>query len=456
MMHLSEIQDLLGAERRGDDAGFERISIDTRTLQPGDLYVAIRGTRFDGNDFVHAAQEAGASGSIVERWVECKLPQIRVADGRIALGQLASFWRQAWAGRLVGVTGSNGKTTVKELVAAILSQTRPILKTQGNLNNDIGVPLTLLKLRPEHSYAVIEMGANHRGEIAYVGGLAQPDVAVISNAGPAHLEGFGSLEGVARGKGELIESLKETGVAILNADDRFYGDWRTLAGHRFILDFGFCAEAAVRAVPESVRMGLREGRFFTDFEVSYRGDRVSMALPLIGRHNVTNALAAIASALALGLEMPSIQQGLARVVPVSGRLEPIEGRQGAWLINDTYNANPASFGAALEVLAGLPGEHWVALGAFSELGEDSAEWHAAIGRQARELGVVKLFAVGQDAEQTVRTFGPGAIYCANQDAMIERLEKELCGSATILVKGSRSQRMERVVQALCQRNEPCC
>jgi UDP-N-acetylmuramoyl-tripeptide--D-alanyl-D-alanine ligase len=390
MKRLSRLVPIVGGELRGGDAEFAALSIDTRSLQPGDLYLAIRGARFDGNDFVREAKDAGASAAVVERWADCDLPQLRVDDGRLALGRLAAAWRLAWEGRLVGITGSNGKTTVKELVAAVLAVAAPVHKTQGNLNNDIGVPLTLLQLRPEHRFAVIEMGANHPGEIAYVGGLAKPDVAIVSNAGPAHLEGFGSIEGVARGKGELFGTLAGDGIAVLNADDRFYGYWRDIAGARPVFDFGFCREATVRADPDSLRMGLRDGRFFTDFELCYRGDRCPMALPLVGRHNVANALAAAAAALALGLDMAAIRTGLARVAPVAGRLEPVGGLRGALLINDAYNANPASFKAALEVLADLPGAPWVALGAFGELGEASADWHADIGRLARDSGVARL------------------------------------------------------------------
>jgi UDP-N-acetylmuramoyl-tripeptide--D-alanyl-D-alanine ligase len=448
MMRLSELEKIAGGERRGGDPEFAAASIDTRTLKPGDLYLAIRGARFDGNDFVAEAVRAGACAAVVERFADCAVPQLRVEDGRLALGRLGSAWRARWQGRVVGITGSNGKTTVKEMVAAALGVSAPVLKTQGNLNNDIGVPLTLLQLRPEHRFAAIEMGANHHGEIAYIGGLAAPDVAIITNAGAAHLEGFGSLEGVARAKGELIGALSASGVAVLNADDRFFDYWRGLAGGRTVLGFGFSEAATVRADPDSVTMGLGADGFRTSFDLIYRGERFSMALALAGRHNVTNALAAAGAALTLGLDPDQIRNGFARIAPVPGRLEPVRGLHGSLLINDAYNANPSSFGAALDVLTGMPGEPWVALGAFGELGEAGPELHAGIGRQAREMGVKRLLAVGPNADKAAEAFGDGAVYCQNQDELIERVGTGLSGQTVVLVKGSRSQRMERVVEAL--------
>ena len=454
-MRLSELREIIGGELRGGDAEFAKASIDTRTLKPGDLYLAIRGARFDGNDFIVEAARSGASAAVVERFADCDLPQLRVADGRLALGRLGAAWRSRWPGRLVGITGSNGKTTVKEMVAEVLSVAAPTFKTQGNLNNDIGVPLSLLRLHSEHCFAAIEMGANHHREISYVADLAAPDVAIISNAGAAHLEGFGSLEGVARAKGELIESLTPEGVAVLNADDRFFDYWRGLAGSRPVVSFGFSESAVVRADPGSLAMGLEEAGFRTSFELIYQGDSFPMALALAGRHNVTNALAAAAAALALGLDMAQIRRGLARLVPVPGRLEPVRGRSGAVLINDAYNANPSSFGAALEVLTSLPGEPWVALGAFGELGETSPELHADLGRQAKARGVKRLFAVGPNAERAAEAFGDGALHCQSQDELVERLGAGLSDRIAVLIKGSRSQRMERVVEALRGQEAAC-
>jgi UDP-N-acetylmuramoyl-tripeptide--D-alanyl-D-alanine ligase len=455
MMRLSELCGCVDGRLHGADAVFGGVGIDTRTLRPGDLYVAIRGTRFDGNDFVAEAKAAGACAAVVERRADCDLPQVVVPDGRIALGRLGVAWRERWGGRLVGITGSNGKTTVKEMTAAVLGVAGTTLRTVGNLNNDLGVPLTLLRLRPEHRYAVIEMGANHPGEIAYVSGLAKPEVVVLANAGAAHLEGFGSLEGVARAKGEIIDSLPETGVAVLNADDRFFGDWCRRAGRRRVIGFGFSEAATVRADPGSVRMGLIEGRFTTTFDMFYAGGRHPMALALAGRHNVTNAAAAAAAALAFGLDFEQIRSGLATLAPVPGRLEPVRGRSGALLINDAYNANPMSVGAALDVLLDLPGEHWLALGALGELGGESPELHAGIGREARAKGVKRLYAIGPNADKAAEAFGEGAVYCGSHTEMAERMAADWSADTVILVKGSRSARMEKVLEALREPGAPC-
>ena len=456
-MRLSELNRIVGGVHQGADAEFAAVSIDTRILKPGELFVAIAGQRFDGHDFVAAARAAGACAAMVERHLEVDLPQVIVADVRLALGRLGAAWRQGGSARVVGVTGSNGKTTVKEMIAAILGVNDPVLWTRGNLNNDLGVPLTLLQLKPDHRYAVIEMGANHGGEIAYVAGLARPQVAVITNAGAAHLEGFGSREGVAHAKGEIIAALGPDGVAVLNADDRFIGLWRETAGSRRILSFGFGAGADVRGMSESVKVAYGEHGFETRFEYSYKAIRNEISLRLAGLHNVANALAATAVCLALDVDQAQIAAGLARVSPVSGRMQAERAANGALLINDAYNANPSSFNAALDVLVNLPGEPWIALGAFGELGEASAELHAELGRQARARGVVRLFATGPHADRAVEAFGAGAVYLQEQQEMIRELRKDLHEDVVVLVKGSRSQRMERVFEALRHdAQEPTC
>ena len=456
-MRLSELSLIVAGELQGEDVAFATASIDTRTLNPGDLFIAIGGPRFDGHDFVGQAAAAGAIAAVVERKVEAALPQLLVSDARIALGKLGAAWRQASPARVVGLTGSNGKTTAKEIIAAILGVHDPVLSTRGNLNNDFGVPLTLLGLRPEHRYAVIEMGANHLGEIEYVAGLARPDVALITNAGSAHLEGFGSREGVARGKGEIIGALGPDGIAILNADDAYIGLWRGMAGARQVISFGFGDDADVRGLADSVQgTSSASGGFQTRFCCEYLGRRHDITLNLAGRHNVANALAAAASCLALGLDFGQIAEGLSRLLPVPGRIQPVRSSAGALLVNDTYNANPSSFKAALEVLLALPGEPWLALGAFGELGETSAALHAELGVLAKSSGVARLFATGPNAEQAVDAFGPGARFFSRQEELIEALQKELREDVALLVKGSRSQRMERVIEALCARTETCC
>lgn len=448
MMRLSEAAVMAGGVMAGADVTFDAVTSDSRQVKAGDLFVALQGPRFDGNEYAPAAQAAGAVAALVSRPLD-GIPHILVNDTRAALGRWAAAWRHSLPLRLVGVTGSNGKTTVKEMIAAILGEAGPTWATRGNLNNDIGVPLTLLALRPEHRYAVVEMGANHPGEIAYLAGLAQPDVAVLNNAGAAHLEGFGNLEGVARAKGELIGALAESGTAVLNIDDRFWPVWQALAGSRRIIAFGTAAGADVRLLPESFQGELADAGYASRFCLRWDGRDWPIGLAMPGLHNAANAAAAAAAALALGLDMAQVQAGLGKVRPVPGRMQPMRCQSGALLFNDAYNANPASFAAALQVLATLGGERWVVLGGFGELGEGGATLHAELGRQAKQQGVMRLFATGPLAELAVASFGAGATYFEQQEELIRVVQQSLHKDVVMLVKGSRSQRMERVVEALC-------
>lgn len=452
-MGLSELGKIVRGRLKGADAPFASVSIDTRTLRPGDLFVAIKGARFDGHDFIDQASAKGAAAALVEREIQSTLPQLIVEDTRLALAELAGAWRRRSSVKLMGITGSNGKTTVKEMLAAIVGIAAPVLSTRGNLNNEIGAPLTLLSIQPEHRYAVVELGANRPGEIAYTARFAQPHIALITNAGAAHLEGFGTLEGVARAKGELIASLTDEGIAVLNEDDQFIGLWKEMAEVRRVITFGFSERADVRALPSSLSMGIEGGRFQSCFELIHRENAYSMRLALAGRHNVVNALAAGAAALAAGLTVAQIQEGLSRVDPVPGRLQPVPGLRGSLLIDDSYNANPASFEAGLDVLAGLGQESWVILGAFAELGEESAELHAYLGYLAKSKGVRRLFATGPDADKTVQSFGEGASYFKTPEALIKTVHPLLHGNLAVLIKGSRSQRMEYAVDMLSSRME---
>lgn len=445
-MLLSDISDCLQGARSGADVAVASFSIDTRSLRPGDLYIAIKGENYDGNNFIALAEQAGAAAALLQRQVETRLPAIQVADTRKALGELAMLWRRKAAIPVVGITGSNGKTTVKEMTAAILGCGAETLFTQGNLNNDIGVPLTLLRIQDAHRYAVIEMGANHPGEIRYTGMIAQPDVGVINNVGAAHIEGFGDLDGVAKAKGEIVQALGNDGIAVLNADDAYFGYWQTLASGRRILSFGLTESADVGA--SEIRMAVTEGRFFTEFKLHHAGQSFPVQLRLAGRHNVANALAASAACLALGIGPEQILAGLAKAAPVRGRLQPLVTRRGNMLIDDTYNANPASLQAALQVLTQCPGEPWLILGAFGELGPDSPQLHAQMGETIKAAGVKRLFATGVNAEQTVRVFGNGAAFFAAQEDLIAALDGQLQGNETLLVKGSRAQKMEGVAKAL--------
>ncbi|HHC71407.1 MAG TPA: UDP-N-acetylmuramoyl-tripeptide--D-alanyl-D-alanine ligase [Thiotrichales bacterium] len=437
----------MGGRLEGEDLPFRGVSTDSRTLEPGVLFVALRGERFDGHDHVAAAAAAGAVGAVVESAVEVGLPAIRVTDSRLALGLLAAGWRRRFSLPLVGVTGSNGKTTVKEMCAAILQRRGPVLATRGNLNNDIGVPLTLFGLGAEHRAAVIEMGANHPGEIAVLAGMAAPTVGVVTNAGPAHLEGFGSLEGVARAKGELFASLPPEGVAVINADDSFRPLWEELAADRRVIRFGLEGEAEVAGRWHPVEGGGR-------LELTSPQGAEVIRLPLSGRHNALNALAAAAATLATGASLEEVVGGLEGMTPVAGRLRSLRGPEGLEIIDDTYNANPASLRVALEVLAARPGEHWLALGDMGELGPEAERLHREAGEAARAAGVTRLFAIGSLGRRVVEAFGTGGEWFDDHRQMAERVAALVGeGETVLLVKGSRAMNMERLVEQLVERGE---
>ena len=451
-MMLSDCAEAVRGMLVGQDVAFASVSIDTRAIKPGQLYIAIKGHNFDGNEFVDQAEQAGAIAAIVNKGVNSNLPHIIVDDTRLAIAELAGAWRRSFTGLgneallVVGITGSNGKTTVKEMVAAILAVNGPVLFTQGNLNNDIGVPLTLLRLNEQHRYAVIEMGANHAGEIAYTSTYAQADVVIITNAGAAHIEGFGSLDGVAKAKGEIIETLKNDGIAVINHDDDYFNYWQSVAGNRQVLSFGLNSGANVTA--KGVKTEIRNNAFATTFELVSAKGSVDINLKLAGRHNVVNALAATAAGLALGIGFKQIKQGLESVKPVTGRLQPLVSRLGNIVIDDTYNANSDSLKAGLDVLANFSGKPWLILGAFGELGPDSAKMHEQMGAFIKASGVVRLLAVGADSKNTVQAFGKGATFFEKQQDLIDVLKQELEGDETILIKGSRAQHMENVAAAL--------
>ena len=447
-MDLFEAATATKARLWGDSVEFSSVSIDTRNLQAGDLYIAIKGEHFDGHQFIAQAEQAGAVALVVDTRQPSMLPQLLVSDTRLALGQLASAWQQKAKCTVLAVTGSNGKTTVKEICTTILQQQASVLSTCGNLNNDIGVPLTLLKLTPEHRYAVIEMGANHPGEITYSSELAKPDITIITNAGDAHLQGFGSRDVVARAKGEIIDSLGKQGTAILNADDTYIDLWKDRAGQRPVITFGLSVTADVQAI--AIQTGDCNNNFHTRFSLLYAGQTEEVRLPLVGKHNVYNALAASAACLALGLPLATIVLGLAAVKSVPGRMQVLTGLSGAQVVHDAYNANPCSFQVALDAFAEQSQELWVALGAFAELGETSSEFHAELGRNAKAQGVTRFFATGANSQLAVESFGEGGFYFEQQADLIETVRNELGPDILLLVKGSRSQKMERLVAVLCE------
>ena len=377
----------------GGDRWFEGVSTDTRQLQQGELFVALHGPHFDGHDYLAAARQRGAAGALVERGDACDIATVQVADSLRGLGRLGQQWRLRSPTRVVAVTGSNGKTTLKEMIAAILACQGPVLATQGNLNNAIGVPLTLCRLRDER-FAVIELGANHRGEIDYLSGLVRPDVAVLNNAGRAHLEGFGSLDGVARAKAEIINGLAVDGVFVFNADDRFAPMWRQLAAEHAQYTFGVVNPADVFSPADAYEVVWKVGRFDARFPVVCAQGEVEINLQLAGEHNRMNALAAIAASLATGATLAHAAQGLHDLAPVAGRLCPLPGVNGARLIDDSYNANPDSVIAALRVLGAAPGRRTLVLGDLAELGDDAEALHRQLGVQAAKFGVDRLLTVG--------------------------------------------------------------
>ncbi len=452
MWTLAEAAGQAGGHLVGGDAPFERVVTDSRGDCTGALFVALRGERFDAHEFVPQAAANGAVAALVERLLPIDLPQWVVDDTRLGLGRLAAAWRDRLPGRALAITGSNGKTTCKEMVAAILAQVGTVLATRGNLNNDIGLPLTLLGAR-DQDWLVLEMGANHPGEIGYLTDIARPQAALITNAGRAHLEGFGSVEGVAKAKGEIARGLPADGTFVVPGDAPWIGLWRGLAGVRRVLTFGLEPGCAVRTNPAGVSTEWGEAGFRTRFTADLAGTPCDIALALAGLHNVRNALAAAALATAAGVAPQAIAAGLASLKPVPGRLDP--KRLGSLrVIDDTYNANPDSVEAAIAVLTALPiaqpGRPVLVLGDLGELGPEAQRLHQDIGTAARAAGVAALYAVGELCRGAVAGFGPGAHQFPDQAALIAALDRDLTGADLVLVKGSRLAAMDRVVAALAQ------
>lgn len=447
MFTLEQAAAWVGGKLQGGAAQVTEVAIDSRRVGPGALFVALRGERCDGHDFLSQAREGGAVGALVDRHLASPLPQVLVEDTRKGLCRLAAAWRGTLPGQVLALTGSNGKTTCKELIAAMLAQVGRVGATQGNLNNDVGMPLTLLRMRDE-DYVVLELGANHPGEIAYLTQIARPVLGLITNAGRAHLEGFGSPEGVARAKGELAAGLPKDAALVIPGDSPWTGLWKGLAGERPLITFGLSEDAAVRAYPEGVSGIWNEAGFHTEFTAETPWGTIPLALGLLGQHNVRNALAAVAVGGVLGLSPGAIARGIGSVHPVPGRLQPRRGRNGARLIDDSYNANPDSVGAALDALSGFPGRRWLILGDLAELGPSAPELHADIGRRAQKAGLDRLIGVGPLSSLAAEAFGPGGMAFSERGAMLAALVDGFDARDLVLVKGSRSAGMERVVQAL--------
>ena len=459
--YLSDVMALLdGSLIQGADCEISGVSTDTRTIQPGDLYIPLKGERFNGHHFIAQAQAAGAVAALVDEDIDSAdypdLPLVNVPECLLALGQIAQYQRQQFTGPVVAVTGSAGKTSVKQLMANVLSQQFNTWMTQGNLNNHIGAPLTLLALQPQHQAAMIELGASGLKEIGYTAQFVLPQVGIITNASAAHLDGFGSLEGIVKTKGELIDFIQPGGCAILNRDDVYFSDWHQRAQQRGlnILTFGFATEADVRA--DNVRTGLNG----SEFNLCLQGESYTVRLPLLGEHNVRNALAVVAAAVALAMPMEKIIAGLESAEAFSGRLRWCDGTQQQRILDDSYNASPASVFAAVDVLANA--EHsWLVLGDMAELGDDAENIHADVGAYAQQAGIKNLIATGHYNKKTVARFNSSqdeinqddtqanGIWFNSRDELITYLQQQTSASDVLLIKGSRSAGMDQVVKALC-------
>tara|TARA_Y100001936_G_scaffold209202_2_gene215198 strand:+ start:11970 stop:13337 length:1368 start_codon:yes stop_codon:yes gene_type:complete len=451
MMTVQEVAHILHAEWHGKDVLFTGVSTDSRDIKGGDLFVALSGKNFDGHEFIFQAKDRGAAAVMVNQGSDIKedqsltIPIIIVRDTLLGLGQLAAYWRGRFDIPIIAVTGSNGKTTVKEMIALILLQLvgenrNKILATTGNFNNDIGVPKMLLQLDRKHEYAVIEMGMSHAGEISYLTNLVKPTVALITNAGAAHIEGIGSVKEVALAKGEIFEGLDKSGVAVINADDSNVKLWRKIADNKSIIDFGLNNKAKVRGCYQLNSTSTR-------MKLEHPDGVVEIKLRVPGRHNVYNALAAAAASTAIGVRKKNIVNGLELFDGVNGRLQQKKCLYGAIMIDDSYNANPESVRAALSVLANIStGKKILILGDMGELGDAAIDFHERIGKEARLIGIDRLFALGKLSAYSVRKFGSGGQHFKNIEDILVEIESVLAPNVTLLIKGSRFMQMDRIVR----------
>ena len=445
-MRISQVAEVLDAEVHGEDVMLYGVSKDTRDIREGDLYVALIGERFDGHAFISGANDAGAAGALVSEIQALDMPQVKVGDTREALGRLAAYWRSQFSGKLIGITGSNGKTSVKEMCSKILGDYvggEAVLATRGNLNNDIGMPMMLLELRDRHRYAVIEMGANHVGEIGYLTNIARPDVALVNNVGPAHLEGFGSLDNTAKAKGEIYDGLGENGTAVINDDDVYSAQWKKYCREHTSVSriFTFSmrnpgADVFARVVGDGV------------YRIITEKDSAELALKVPGEHNVMNALAAISATLNVGVPLDDIISSLRSFENIGGRLTVHEAESGCRVIDDSYNANPLSVSAAIKVLASFEQPKVLVLGDMAELGDDAERLHAEVGELAKQSGIDRLYAAGALSRATVDAFGNSGFHFDGKAELIDELQNALTGDEVVLVKGSRSAAMEEVVERI--------
>lgn len=451
-MKLSHIADILNAVLQGKDGDFEFFSIDTRSMKPRSLFIALQGPRFDAHNFIEAATERGAVGVIVSRWIETSLPQIFVSNTHTALIQLGSYKRDQMKEAMVlaAITGSCGKTTTRILLASVFRQKGKVLASKKSFNNKIGLPLSLLRLRAEHDYAVLELGANHPGEIAQLTQIAKPNIAIITNAGFVHLEGFGSIEGVAQAKGEIYQGLPTNGTAIVNNDDRFAKFWREIIGVRRTITFASNNPTDVTAKDISVNS---KGQ--PRFRLILPNGEVDLQLSLIGQHNIMNALAAAAAAYAQNIPIMAIKVGLEAASTVNGRLASQIGYRGATIIDDSYNANPLSVSAAIEVLATCGNRSILVLGDMRELGDDGEQLHRKMGEKALKSGIHELFCYGSLTRHSIKAFGINAYHFDNQEKLLIALKNTLDENTVVLVKGSLSMNMGKIVKGLIEESMCC-
>ncbi|MCD9085975.1 UDP-N-acetylmuramoyl-tripeptide--D-alanyl-D-alanine ligase [Stenotrophomonas sp. SY1] len=449
---LSLIAHWAGGEIHGDDVTIDAVSNDTRTLVAGSLYVALRGERFDGHDFAANAAARGASALLVDTLQPLDVPQVVVANTELALARIAAAMQHDRATRVFAITGSNGKTSVKNLLLAILQhaaavQRRHVYATPGNRNNEIGLPLAVIDAPEDADFAIYEMGTGKPGDIAYLTAIAAPDVAIVNNVAPAHLERMGSLLEIANTKAAVYDDLREGGVAVVNADDAFAPYFVARAGNHRVIRFGLEVSADVTAT------GIVLGETGSRFKLHAPQGDVDAVLHLPGRHNVLNALAAAAQALAAGIALPLVVEGLAQARPVAGRQVAHVLGNGAVLVDDSYNANPGSLAAAIIALAAGKEEGWLVLGDMRELGPDAVALHAQAGQRAREAGLKRLYTLGPLSEAASKAFGAGGRHFDSHAALAAALETELHAGVRCLVKGSRGSAMDKIVTTLLQRGE---
>lgn len=448
-MSLEEVQKVTGGVLNGASGTvFNSVSIDSRTLQPEDLFIAISGPNFNGNNFVNNAAQGKAAAAIISEEMNISLPVLKVNDTRIALGQIGAMNRENSTACVIALTGSQGKTTVKEMVAEILSQCGDVHYTRGNLNNDFGVPLSLLEINAQHDFSVIEIGASGPGEVAYCVALAKPQVAHITNVADTHLEGFGDIEGIARAKGELWDGIKEGGVAVINIDDTFAKQWCQRAEGKSLITIS--AKGNVNADYYIKKVALNTD-LSADFILHTPAGKEAIHVALAGKHNTANALAAAALSMEAGAKLNDVKNALMRVKPVPGRLCKRAGLNSSTIIDDTYNASPASFRAAIDVLCTLPGRKMIAIGDMGELGADAEAAHSELGTYAREKGLDEFYATGKLSRLAASSFGEKAVYRSERNALAQQIIPCLNKGVVLLVKGSRSAGMEKLVQLLLEK-----